>query len=189
MESSSFPFLAVMFAVLMGMGVVQLITALGELVKHRRAAQPYWLHAAWLCLLLLLYFHVWWSFWEFRLVAHWTYLKYLFLLTGPVALFAATSLLAPDLREPSRFDSRRHYYAVHRAFFAVMSVAVAWGASIYPVMFGTIDPILEWLLLFLAVMVTLAITSNERAHAVLTVVAWLMFVIFVGSYGFVIAAA
>jgi hypothetical protein len=185
MKASAFPFLAVMFAVLMGMGVVRLITAFGEMIKHRTQLRPYWLHAAWLFLLLLLYFHVWWSFWDFRLATNWNYLSYLFLLTGPVALFTATNLLIPDLSADPDVNSRSYYYRVHRSFFAAMSVAVVWGMSIYPVMFGQIDPILEWLLLFLAVMVTLAVTKNETVHTVLTVVAWVLFAAFVGSYGFV----
>jgi hypothetical protein len=185
MKSWAFPFLAVMFALLMGMGVVRLITGLAEMIKHRARVRPYWVHGAWLFLLLLLYFHVWWSFWDFRLAPHWNYLTYLFLLAGPVALFTATSLLIPDVGAEEDVDSRSYYFRVHRSFFATMSVAVVWGMSIRPVMFGQMDPILEWLLLFLAVTVTLAVTKNEMVHAVLTVVAWVLFAIFVGSYGYV----
>ncbi|MGB6640279.1 MAG: hypothetical protein WBG67_05855 [Thermoanaerobaculia bacterium] len=185
MTVSAFEFLAVMFAVLLGMGVVRLITAVGEMVKHRAQVRPYWLHGAWLSLLLLLYFHVWWSFWEFRLATNWNYLTYLFLLGGPVALSAATNILIPDLGSEPDIDSRGYYYRVHRSFFATMSVAVVWGMSIYPVIFGQLDPVLEWLLLFLAVTVTLAVTASTTVHAVLTVVAWILIAILVGSYGFV----
>ena len=185
MNASAFPFLAVMFAVLMGIGVVRLITAFGELIKRRTQIRPYWLHGAWLLLLLLLFFHVWWSFWDFRRATDWNYLTYLFLLVGPVALFTATTILIPDLGSEAAFDSRSYYFRVHRGFFVAMSVAVVWGMSIYPVMFGHVDPILEWLLLFLAVMVTLAVTANATVHTVLTVVAWILFAMMVGSYGFV----
>ncbi len=184
MKTTAFPFLAVMFAVLMGMGVVRLITAFGEMIKRRKQVRPYWLHAAWLALLLLIYFHVWWSMWEFRQATNWNYLTYLFLLTGPVALFTASNLLIPDLSESSEIDSRKYYYDNHRSFFAAMSVAVLWGISIYPVMFGQLDPIFEWLLLFLAVMVTLTFTKNEIVHNLLTIVAWLLFATFVAAYGF-----
>ena len=185
MKVSAFPFLSVMFAVLLGMGVVRLITAFGELIKHRERVRPHWLHLAWLLLLLLLYFHVWWSFWEYREATRWNYLTYLFLLTGPVALFTAACLLIPDFSESSAVDSKSYYFSVHRGFFTAMSVAVLWGLSIYPVMFGRVDPILEWLLLFLAVMVALAVTRNETVHKALTVAAWVLFITFVGSYGFV----
>ncbi|MFC1689406.1 hypothetical protein ACFL07_07105 [Pseudomonadota bacterium] len=163
---------------------MRLITAFGEMIKRRKQVRPYWLHGAWLVLLLLVYFHVWWSFWEFRLATNWNYLAYLFLLTGPVALFTASSLLIPDLGESSEVDSKSFYYHNHRSFFAAMSVAVTWGISVYPVLFGQLDPIFEWLLLFLAVMVTLAITKNETVHKLLTLVAWLLFATFVASYGF-----
>ena len=102
-----------------------------------------------------------------------------------MALFTAASLLIPDFSESSAIDSKDYYFSVHRGFFTGMSVAVVWGLSIYPVMFGQVDPILEWLLLFLAVMVVLAITRHETAHKVLTIAAWVLFAVFVGSYGFV----
>ena len=184
MRDSAFPFLAVMFAVLLGMGVVQLVTAIGGLIKYREKVRPYWLHGAWFLLVLLLYFHVWWSFWEFRLATHWNYLTYLFLLVGPVTLITATDLLIPDLDGAVDVDSRSYYYTMHRGFFAAMSAAVIWGMSIYPVMFQQVDPILEWLLLFLAITVVLAITRNATVHAVLTVLAWILFAIMVSSYGF-----
>ena len=185
MKTTAFPFLAVMFAVLMGMGVVRLITAFGEMIKQYERVRPYWLHGAWLVLLLLIYFHLWWSFWDIRLATNWNYLTYLFLLIGPVVLFTASNLLIPDLSEASQLDSRRFYYAIHRRFFITMAVAFVWGMLVYPVMFGQVDPILEWLLLFLAVVLILAATKNEAVHAVLTVVAWLLFAIYVASYGFV----
>ncbi len=87
MTVSAFPFLAVMFAVLLGMGVVRLITAVGEMVKHRAQVRPYWLHGAWLSLLLLLYFHVWWSFREFRLAQTGT--------ISPISFFLADQWRCP----------------------------------------------------------------------------------------------
>ena len=48
---------------------------------------------------------------------------------------------SPDRGETSEVDSQIFYYDNHRSFFAAMSVAVAWGSSVYSVMFGQLDPI------------------------------------------------
>ena len=42
---------------------------------------------------------------------------------------------------------------------------------------------LQWLLLFLAAVVVLAVTRNEKAHAGLTLAAWALFLTWVISFG------
>ena len=54
---------------------------------------------------------------------------------------------------------------------------------LYPVLTGQRDPVLGWLLLFLAVVVGLAVFRNERVHAGLTIVAWALFLASVVGFG------
>ena len=62
MNTSEFPFISVMFAVIMGMGVVYILLAIASIVRGiRDKYTPYWLHIAWIVFLLLLHFHVWWG--------------------------------------------------------------------------------------------------------------------------------
>ncbi|KPK28932.1 MAG: hypothetical protein AMJ61_00010 [Desulfobacterales bacterium SG8_35_2] len=173
-----------MFAVIMGMGIVHLMIAIAALLQNELNVKIYWVHAAWLFFLLLLHFHVWWGFWDFRLVNSWNYFTYLFMLLGPVALFLAVKILIPEASQQEKLDMREFYYRVHRQFYTTMALAVLWGIMIYPVFFGKPDPVLEWLLLFLAVMIALAFLKNPKLHAVLTVVAWALFLTWVLSYGF-----
>ena len=77
----------------------------------------------------------------------------------------------------------------HRQFFGVMAVAVLWGMSIFPVLFGQRDPVLGWLLLFLAVVLVLAVTRHAAVHASFTIIAWLLFLTWVLSYGFSLEAS
>ncbi|MDJ0863729.1 MAG: hypothetical protein QNJ82_16005, partial [Gammaproteobacteria bacterium] len=184
MGYSVFPFLSAMFAVLVALGIARLIAGLAAFARSQDRAQTYWVHGAWVVFMLLLYIHLWWSLWDLRGVESWTYFKYLFLLSGPAALYMATTLLIPSSEVVEDFDSRVYYFRVHRKFFAALGATTVWGMLIYPVFMGQHDPVLGWLLLFLAVVVMLALTRNERAHAGLTIAAWALFLTWVISYGF-----
>ncbi len=184
MTYSVFPFLSAMFAVLVALGIARLISALAYFATSRESANVYWVHGAWILFMLLLYIHLWWSLWDLRAVESWSYFKYLFLLLGPAVLYMASSLLISPSGEGEGFDSHEHYFRVHRLFFTALAITTVWGMLLYPVFMGQRDPVLEWLLAFLAVMVVLALTRNEKAHAGLTIAAWALFLTWVISYGF-----
>ena len=184
MKYSVFPFLSAMFAVLVALGIARLIAALALFATSRKPTHVYWVHGAWILFMLLLYIHLWWSLWDLRVVESWTYFKYLFLLLGPAALYMATSLLIPASDDGEGFDSREHYFRVHRMFFTALAVCTVWGMLLYPVFMGQRDPVLEWLLAFLGVLVVLALTRNEKAHAGFTIGAWALFLTWVISFGF-----
>jgi hypothetical protein len=185
MKSLEFPFISVMFAVIMGMGVVYILMAIAAIVRgFRRMMKLYWLHVAWIIFLLLLHFHVWWGLWDLQQTASWNYFTYLFLLAGPVLLVLAAAILIPDSHRPKDIDLRQFYFENNRKFFLTMTFAVIWGLSLYPVFFGTADPVFEWLLLFLIILIILSITKKPLAHVILSIIAWILFFIWVLSYGF-----
>lgn len=183
MESSIFSFLAAMFGVLVALGIARLISALASFTTSREPIDFYWVHGAWILFMLLLYLHLWWSLWDLRVVSSWNYFKYLFLLLGPASLYMATSLLVSNPDREEIVDSHEYYFRVHRKFFTSLAVVTVWGMLIYPVFMGKPDPVLQWLLLFLAVVVGLAVTRNEKAHAGLTIAAWVLFLTWVISFG------
>jgi hypothetical protein len=183
MGPSIFTFLSAMFGVLVALGIARLIAAMASFTTIREPIRIYWVHAAWILFLLLLYLHLWWSLWDLRAVESWNYFRYLFLLLGPATLYLSTSLLIPSTDHEKNFDSREYYFRVHRKFFTSLAFATVWGVLLYPVFMGQRDPVLEWLLLFLAVVVILAVTRNEKAHGGLTVAAWALFLSWVISFG------
>ena len=89
----------------------------------------------------------------------------------------------PSLDREEDFDSRGYYLRVRRKFFITLGVATVWGMLLYPVLTGERDPVLGWLLLFLAVVIGLAVFRNERVHAALTFLAWALFLASMIGFG------
>jgi hypothetical protein len=185
MTSMEFPFISVMFAVIMGMGVVYILIAIATIVRgYHRTITPYWLHLAWIIFLLLLHFHVWWGLWDFQQITNWNYFTYLFLLSGPVLLFVAVAIIIPDDRQSGNIDLRQFYFKTNSKFFLTLTFAVIWGLSLYPVFYGKLDPVFEWLLLFLVIMIVLSFIKKTILHVILSIIAWAIFFIWIVSYGF-----
>jgi len=188
MTSMEFPFISVMFAVIMGMGVVYILIAIAKIIHgYRQDISPYWLHLAWIIFLLLLHFHVWWGLWDFQEVTSWNYFTYLLLLSGPVLLFVAVAIIIPEDKQQGKVNLRQFYFKTNVKFFLTLALAVIWGISLYPVFYGKLDPVFGWLLSFLVIMIMLSFIKKPIFHVVLSITAWAFFVIWILSYGFTLS--
>ena len=182
MNFETFAFLAVMFGVILSLGIASLLSAMGSMLRSWSQARPYWVYAAWLLLQLMLYLHIWWNFWSLQqAVAEWNFFLFLVLLVGPAALFMATQVL---LFEPSAdVDSEKHYFDVHRVFFTLLALVVIWEMATAPLFFGETDPVMGLQFVVLVVLATLATSKRRALHGGLTLVSGALFFAGVVGYG------
>src|SRR2546426_10627442 len=104
----AFNYLSVMVSIVLGLGLTQLFAGIGNLVQIRHRVKLYWLHSLWVLLLIVLHLHMWWSFWELRGVAEWTYAKFVYVVI-------ASHIIIPELID-SRIDIERHYFDTRPIF-------------------------------------------------------------------------
>jgi len=128
-----FNYVCVMISIVLGLGLTQLFAGIGNLVQIRRRVKLYWLHSLWVLLLIVLHLHVWWSFWNIRGVAVWTYATFVYVLIGPAALVIASHIIIPELLE-GRIDVQRHYFDTSPLFFGILNVGAAWFMFLEPIM-------------------------------------------------------
>lgn len=189
MNNFEFTFISVMFGVIMGMGVVYILIAIAEIIRgFGSEIKPYWLHTAWVFFLLLLHFHVWWGLWDFQNITEWNYFTYLFLLTGPILLFISAALIIPEDRNTSQINLKEYYYKNNSNFFVTLSLTVIWGMLLYPIFFDKMDPVFEWLFIFLLTTISLIFINKPKFQIILSTLAWILFLSWVISYGFLIVA-
>ena len=129
----AFNYLTAMVSVILGLGLTQLFAGIGNLVQIRRRVKLYWLHSAWVLLLIVLHIHMWWSFWALRGVGHWTYATFVYVLIGPGALVIASHIIIPELLE-GRIDVERHYFDTSRVFFGILTATAVWAMFLEPIM-------------------------------------------------------
>lgn len=91
-----FEFVMVLESIIIGLGLAEILTGRGELLRARRRARVSWVHTAVVALVLLSLLQHWWDAWELRFIARWSFPGLLFFLTGPILLFLLAYVALPQ---------------------------------------------------------------------------------------------
>jgi len=176
-------FIVALAAVVNGLGIVRIVGGLGEFIRRRESLNItfYWVHSALVLFQLLTHVLLWWSFIGLREVASINFLQYGFLLIGPVLLFLATSLLIPNLDDDA-VDLHGAYWQSSKSYYSILMVFWPWVIAIWPVFGYPLAPTWKFAACWMAMMVVLRFTSNEKVHGVLVSAVWLLMIAFIGIY-------
>jgi hypothetical protein len=127
-------------------------------------------HVIWTFNLFIYLVVAWWIFYRWRNQQEWTFLLFVFVLISPTVLYLASMLLFPRDGTPDEsVDYKTHYYANHRAFFAIFSIFTVVDIA-DTLLKGTSHflalgkPYIISSALYFTGMVTSAVTQNERYH-------------------------
>jgi hypothetical protein len=166
----AFEYLSVLISIIIALGMTRVLAGVGEMLQARRHRRIYWVHVVWIVNLFVCLVVTWWIFYRWRNQQSWTFYLFVFVLISPTIMYLASMLLFP--REGSgdeSIDYKAHYYANHRAFFAIFSMfAVIDVADTLlkgiPHFLALGTPYIISSLLYFVGMLTAAITKNERYH-------------------------
>ena len=118
-----FSYLSVLISIVLALGMTRVLAGVGDMLQARSRRRIYWVHAVWIVNLFLYLVVAWWIFYRWRNQQTWTFFLFVFVLISPTILYLASMLLFP--REggiDESIDYKTHYYANHRAFFALFSL-------------------------------------------------------------------
>jgi hypothetical protein len=125
----AFSYLSVLLSIILGLGLTQVLTAAGRLVRHRDRVRFDWLPLLWAALLLVVYVQVWWSMFGLRAYRDWTFLAFLTVLAQTGTLYLMAALVLPESVDEDSLDLRAYYERQQRWFFgfflATLVVSVA----------------------------------------------------------------
>jgi hypothetical protein len=125
----AFGYLSVLLSIILGLGLTQLLTALGRLIRHRERVRAHWLPLLWAALLLLIYVQVWWSMYGLRLRTEWTFLAFCTVLAQTATLYVMAAVALPEEVDEAGLDLGEYFARHHRWFFgfflATLCVSVA----------------------------------------------------------------
>jgi hypothetical protein len=109
---SSFEFITVLYAVIVGLAIAHLLTGLGRAIHHRGSAPLWWVHMGWT---IAIFFYItinWWTLFYLSEETTWTYLSFLYLLMHAVLLFLLAVLQYPP--DPTGAPDYRAIFATNR---------------------------------------------------------------------------
>src|SRR5439155_24106524 len=113
----AFSYLSVLLSIILGLGLTQLLTASGRLIRHRDPVRVHWLPILWAAVLLLIYVQVWWSMYGLRLRQDWTFVAFGIVLAQTAALYLMAAVALPEQVDETMLDLGEYFDRQHRWFF------------------------------------------------------------------------
>jgi hypothetical protein len=115
----AFSYLSVLLSIILGLGLTQLLTAAGRLIRHRDRVRPDWLPLLWAVVLLVMYVQSWWAMFGLRALREWTFVIFLTVLAQTITLYMMAALILPEQigDDAGVVDLRAYYDRHHRWFF------------------------------------------------------------------------
>ena len=120
----TFNYLSVLFSVIMGLALTQILQGLRVLMLERERVTIYWPALIWAALMILLVAQAWWAMFEMRTFSVWNFAMYAVVLLQVVLLYLAAGLVMPDVAARGPIDMRENYFAHARWFFSLMALIV-----------------------------------------------------------------
>lgn len=179
-EQSYWIYIISLVAVINGLGIVRLLTALSEYIKKRTNLniQYYWVYTLSIVFQLLMHLLIWWLFVGLHKIGNLTFLSYLYMLIGPALLFLSTTLMIPDIKDES-INLRSEYYSIRKVFFSLLAAFYLWAIFIWPVLGYSFAPTVPLLIVFFLIALTLSITDRPKIHATLIIANYAVYIAFI----------
>jgi len=179
----AFAFIMTLAAIINGMGIVRLLTSFADYLRHHSNLEivHYWVFNLWIAFQFLLHILLWWSLWNARVAEAFTFLHYLYLLSGPILAYLGASVLIPGL-DGNDIDMYKHFYSVRVPYFTVIVIFWLWVIFLFPVLTGSFAPTAPGVVGLLAITLTLRFTDNPKIHAASAIFIWLLLMIIVAVF-------
>lgn len=103
-----FEYLMVMVSIILALALAQSLRGVTEIVTN---PNRYWIHSAWVAMIIILIIQTWWGYWDFSGMSHWTLATFLYVLLMPILIFLAAYLIIPAYRSKDS-DWADHFYAI-----------------------------------------------------------------------------
>jgi len=157
----------VVMSIVLGLSVTQLLKGLAQLYRTRKRVRPYWLHTAWIVLLVFFSLVLWWLHWNYRTIEDWNFFRFVLYLSPMIVFYFLTSIVIPDASDPVT-DYRAYYYSSRLVFFGTfaLQLVLAHGAGVIVRRLPLLDPSDPFRLVMVVLLLIAMRSASERVHAV-----------------------
>ena len=177
MEISKSILVAIMFVMILSIGIVNILASLASKIDYRASQENKGICISWIILLLMAHFNMFWHTIDILSIEAWRFVGFLYIITGPVLIFFATDLMLPGSSQSETRDQKGHYFLVSRRFFFILALLQLWMIGVDFVFGKGFTGSGGFNIAMLALAVTLASSQSTNLHVWGTVAAWAIFMI------------
>ena len=183
--ASAYQHVVVVMSIVLGLAVTGLLKGVAQLYRTRTRVRLYWVHSAWVGLLLVFSLLLWWTFWSYRGITEWNFLRFVLYLSPIVTLYYLTAIIIPDPSDTVS-DLKQYYFANRAALFGTFALCgvLAGLTAVFVRGLPWSDPSHLFRLVLVLLMLIVMRSASERVHAVILLISAAMMLVFIFSYHF-----
>ncbi len=121
----TFSFLSVLFSVILGLALTQILKGFRALMLARSRVRVYWPALIWAALMVLVVAQAWWGMFGMRDFREWNFAMYAVVVFQITLMYLVSGLAIPDIPAEGVFDMRKAYFANKQWFFGLLALTVA----------------------------------------------------------------
>jgi hypothetical protein len=157
-----FDYLSVLFSVIVGLAITQLLQSFRSLMLARSRVRPYWPASIWPALMVFLVAQAWWGMFAMRRFAEWNFAMYGAVVLQSVLIYLTAGLAITDVPTDGPVDLRASYFTHRPWFFGLLALTITSTLLKDFVTTGLVSP--SWntwyLVIFLALFLVAAVTKS-----------------------------
>jgi hypothetical protein len=135
----TFSFLSVLFSVILGLALTQILQGFRGLMLARSRVVIYWPSLIWAALLVVVVAQAWWGMFTMRTFHEWNFAMYAVVVLQITLIYLAAGMVLPDVAPEGTVDMRRDYFVHARWFFGLMALTVVVTMLRDVVTFGSLS--------------------------------------------------
>ncbi len=183
---SQFEYITVFVSILLALAVAELLAGLGRLIRERDHVRVYWVHVAWMLLIILTVTLSWWVIWNLRTHEFTNFLEFLALVVPRLIFVLVAFLLAPPISPAQPFDLRQYYFR-HIRWVALLSATAIFGIAFSLTFLGmeeVVSPINGIRIAAVGIVGSLAFSRSPRLHGAAVVMVCALFFLAIANFFF-----
>jgi hypothetical protein len=166
MDVAEFKWAAVVFGMLLGLGITRVLSSVAAAIRSRRTAGMDWVALSWAACVFATQLEQWWAFADFsQIVRQWTFLTFLVLISSPLLLYFTAALILPN-HELKPGENHRELFQLHGRW-ALIFIALYYLLNLLETQYFWRESLLNgWagLNLLLIVLPVLAFFAHDRVE-------------------------
>jgi hypothetical protein len=175
MEISSAFLVAMMFVVLLTIGIGNILMSLAAMVDRRSTVTASRMHISWIVLLLLVYFSLFWHTLDVLSVEEWNFGEFLYVILGPVLILFASQVLLPNSSSTDAGKLDERYFEVSQPFFLFLAGSQLWVNGVDLILKDGLTRTGATNGVAAVIALILAFSHNRMVHLPLTIAMWVLF--------------
>lgn len=180
---STFEYISVFVAIILGLGIAQIVTGVAHFIHGGNKVKLYWPHTLLIIIIFFFLIQEWWVFYEYKDFDKWRMPVFIFVMLYPIGLFIQTRILFPFDNFDEETDLKKFYFDNYRVFFGIQTIQVILSLIDNMALRGMElkDQILQIVIFIITLWIVVFKVRNELVHKIMIILMSVGIVIMVAT--------